>query len=154
MYLCAEPKKSHVTRLASIEGDQWVEAMITLIGDDRYFRWHDSGDVQDAAHFTKIVDVCKGTPKTKHWMPTRERAIVEKWIEKHGPLPPNLVVRMSAVRFDEAVKPIKGTTTTSGSHWKQPAIGHECPAPQQNGNCGDCRACWDKRVKHVSYHKH
>jgi hypothetical protein len=56
MYLCAEPKKSHVTRLASIEGDQWVEAMITLIGDDRYFRWHDSGDVQDAAHFTKIVD--------------------------------------------------------------------------------------------------
>jgi hypothetical protein len=29
-----------------------------------------------------------------------------------------------------------------------------CPAPSQGGKCGDCRACWDPKVKVVSYGKH
>lgn len=87
-------------------------------------------------------------------MPTRERSVVAKWIKDNGPLPDNLVVRMSAVYFDQQVKPIKGTFTTSGSHKDKPPTGHECQAPSQGGNCEDCRACWDKEIKHISYKRH
>ena len=24
------------------------------------------------------------------------------------------------------------------------AVGRECPAPKQNGECGSCRACWSR----------
>ena len=38
----------------------------------KYFRWHDSGDVQDLDHLRRIYEVCKLTPDVQHWMPTRE----------------------------------------------------------------------------------
>jgi hypothetical protein len=61
-------------RLAAIKNPLWVEAMATLINSkkSKYFRWHDSGDVQDEAHLLKIFEVCKLTPETSHWLPTRE----------------------------------------------------------------------------------
>jgi hypothetical protein len=67
-------KNAQQRRLESLTHPDWVDAMVTLVGDDRYFRWHDSGDVQDAAHFTNIVAVCRRTRGTKHWLPTRERS--------------------------------------------------------------------------------
>jgi hypothetical protein len=61
-------------RLAAIKNPLWVEAMATLINSkkSKYFRWHDSGDVQDVDHLLKIFEVCKLTPETRHWLPTRE----------------------------------------------------------------------------------
>ena len=32
--------------------------------------------------------------------------------------------------------------------------GATCPAPKQNNECRDCRACWDATIKTVSYGKH
>jgi hypothetical protein len=32
--------------------------------------------------------------------------------------------------------------------------GANCPAPSQGGECGDCRKCWDPKVKVVKYGKH
>ena len=29
-----------------------------------------------------------------------------------------------------------------------------CPAPKQDNECKDCRACWDKKVKNVAYLAH
>ena len=61
-------------RLASIQSPLWVGAMALLINSkkSKVFRWHDSGDVQDEAHLMKIFAVCKLTPETRHWLPTRE----------------------------------------------------------------------------------
>jgi hypothetical protein len=140
-------------RLASITHEEWVPAMAFLIGDARYFRWHDSGDIQSHEHFANICEVCRLTPHCKHWLPTRERAIVE-WYLQHWKLPKNLVIRMSAVMFDERPEPIAGTRTTSGSHDTEAPIGFECRKPYQNNTCGDCRKCWDKRVTHISYKRH
>jgi hypothetical protein len=60
--------------LAAIKNPLWVEAMATLINSkkSKWFRWHDSGDVQDVGHLFKIFEVCKLTPDTSHWLPTRE----------------------------------------------------------------------------------
>ena len=61
-------------RLASIASPLWTGAMSLLINSkkSKFFRWHDSGDVQDVDHLLKIFAVAKLTPETSHWMPTRE----------------------------------------------------------------------------------
>ena len=32
--------------------------------------------------------------------------------------------------------------------------GASCPAPAQGGKCRECRACWTKSIKNISYGKH
>ena len=39
------------------------------------------------------------------------------------------------------------STVTSGQ-------GATCPAPNQGGQCKDCRACWDRSTANVCYGKH
>ena len=71
----------------------WVNAMVYLLNnqgnkkDKNYFRWHDSGDIQDVEHLKKIVQVCKLTPKIMHWIPTREYAIVKQYMAECGAFP-------------------------------------------------------------------
>ena len=133
-------------RLAAIYTPQWVQAMAHLINSKKpdVFRWHDSGDVQDLDHLNKIYEVCRLTPETRHWLPTREA-----WILDHvRRAPDNLIIRFSMPMVDQAAAgswPNTSTVVTSGA---------TCPAPNQGGKCKECRACWTKSIKNVSYGKH
>jgi len=134
-------------RLASIKSIEWVDAMAELINSkkSKFFRWHDSGDVQDEAHLLKIFKVCELTPGTQHWMPTREA-----WVKKHlQHCPKNLVIRFSMPMIDQPAAGSWPNTSTVVS-----GEGRTCPAPDQNNECGNCRACWDPEVKNVAYGKH
>ena len=96
-------------RLKSIKNPGWVSAMAFLINSkkSKYFRWHDSGDVQDLDHLNKIFKVCEFTPGVKHWLPTREA-----WTQEHVERAPrNLVVRFSMPMIDQA--PAGGWPNTS-----------------------------------------
>ena len=104
------------------------------------------------AHLEKICEVARQTPRIKHWLPTRELAIVKAFQKGGGIVPKNLVIRVSATMVDGDAT--QAWPTTSGVHNEKRAKGRACPAPQQEGKCGDCRACWNPRVKHVSYHLH
>ena len=136
----------------------WVSGMVSLIGTDKYFRWHDSGDLQNVHHLSLIVHVALQTPNCKHWLPTREYGMVKHWIEVFGAhcLPDNLIIRLSAMYPDQPVKipaslqGIKGITA-SNVHTDKP-MGAACNAPSQNGECRDCRICWTDAV--VSYAMH
>ena len=135
-------------RLASIRSAVWVDAMILIINSkkSKEFRWHDSGDVQDPEHLKKIYEVCKGTPSIKHWMPTRE-AWVKQYLDQK---PDNLVIRFSMPMVDqEAASSWPNTSTVVTDNGKR-----TCPAPDQNNECGSCRACWDPNVKNVAYGQH
>lgn len=144
-------------RLNSLNDDRWTTAMVHLINKQSkdWFRWHDSGDIQSADHLYKIVQVALATPNTKHWLPTREYKIVADYIKQYGNFPDNLNVRLSAHLMN--AKPAGGLklpySTIHTKDFKYPDA-HNCPAPNQGGICGDCRACWNKEVKHVSYAKH
>jgi len=149
-------KPAQFARLDSITNPAWIDAMVSLIGSDPYFRWHDSGDLQGLYHFEKIVEVANLTPKTKHWLPTREYSIIKAFIAKGGTIPKNLIVRLSAMYPDKpAVIPaslqgIKGITT-SNVHTSKP-IGKACKAPSQAGECRDCRECWtDKPISYLMH---
>ena len=133
-------------RLESINTPLWVGAMSLLINSkkSKWFRWHDSGDIQSEEHLLKIFAVCKLTPDVKHWMPTREA-----WTKHFLPLcPANLIIRFSAPMVDQAAPASWPKTSTVVK------TGASCPAPQQNNECRDCRACWSKDVKNVAYGQH
>ncbi len=133
-------------RLEAIKDPNWVTAMATLINSKKpdVFRWHDSGDVQDVQHLEKIFEVCRLTPGKRHWMPTREA-----WIKDHmEAAPANLVVRFSSPMVDQG--PVKSWANTSTVSTKS----RSCPAPDNNNECGSCRACWDPLVKNIEYGKH
>ena len=135
-------------RLKAIKNRLWVQAMAMQINNKRSkeFRWHDSGDVQDLKHLAKIFKVCKLTPSVDHWLPTREA-----WVKKFIPAAPaNLNIRFSMPMIDqEAAAGWPNTSTVTRDSKKA-----NCPAPQQGNECKDCRACWDKSIKNISYLAH
>jgi len=145
-YVFKVVQEAQYKRLEAIQHPDWVLAMATLINSKKpdVFRWHDSGDVQDVDHLEKIFEVCKLTPSKRHWMPTREA-----WIKDHmHKAPANLVVRFSSPMIDQG--PVKSWPNTSTVSTKS----RSCPAPDNNNECGDCRACWDPLVKNIEYGKH
>jgi hypothetical protein len=86
-------------RLDSIKHPAWVKAMTALINSkkSKFFRWHDSGDVQSVKHLAKIFEVCRRSPDVQHWMPTRE-AWVKPYLSR---APKNLVIRFSMPMVDQ-----------------------------------------------------
>jgi hypothetical protein len=137
-------KAAQYVRLKSLQDSRWIEAMTAQVKRSTYFRWHDAGDVQDLDHhLNKIYEVCRQTPDTKHWMPTREA-----WIKDHlDSKPANLVIRFSPPMIGQR----NDTWPNSSMVVEKDAT---CPAPSQGGKCGSCRQCWDPAVKVVSYGKH
>jgi hypothetical protein len=90
-YVFKVVQEAQYRRLGSIKHPYWVRAMVHLLQSkkSKYFRWHDSGDVQDLKHLAKIFKVASLTPDVKHWMPTRE-AWVKPYLQY---APDNLVIR-------------------------------------------------------------
>ncbi len=143
-------------RFESIFKPEWVSAMTIAIEHSNtsgFFRWHDSGDIQNLKHLEKIVQIAKNLPKIKFWLPTREYQIVSEFVKKYGGFPDNLTVRLSAYMMES-----KGPETlakkigvTVSGVWKE---GFTCPASFQDNKCLTCRACWDKNTFEVAYKKH
>ena len=145
-YVFKVVQEAQYRRLASVKHELWTAAMALLINSkkSKEFRWHDSGDVQDEDHLMKIFSVCKLTPETRHWMPTREA-----WVKHFLPLcPDNLGIRFSMPMIDQAAAGGWANTSTVVT------AGRTCPAPEQNNECKSCRQCWDKSVKNIAYGKH
>lgn len=144
-------------RRESLSDPRWIPAMVTLIKKQSpdYFRWHDSGDIQSIDHLAQIVAVCRETPETRHWLPTRERSMLREYLARGDTFPPNLVIRESAAMVDQI--PTLAAGVLGSIVWQEtpPGAGiHQCPAPDQDNNCGACRACWSPKVRVVGYHKH
>ena len=98
-YVFPNVQEAQYKRLNAIDDPRWVQAMAAQIlrHKSKWFRWHDSGDVQDAAHLEKIFTVARLTPETRHWLPTREA-----WTKDHlQNKPDNLVLRFSMPMVDQ-----------------------------------------------------
>ena len=133
-------------RLESLTHPDWVEAMATLVKGKMHFRWHDSGDLQGPEHLKKIFEVCKLTPETSHWMPTREARFLS--LMDPDIIPTNLIIRMSSHMIDQKPVTFWPWTSTVSTTTKP------CPAQNQGNQCRSCRACWDRKVANVTYPKH
>ena len=145
-------QQAQYKRLKALAHPQWVDAMVYLINnkkrviDSGVFRWHDSGDIQSLEHFENILKVVKATPHVKHWLPTKESQLIKTY---KGSIPDNLIIRLSGSMIDGKEPNYNHTSTVTTN--KDIAT---CRAFENAGKCGDCRKCWDKSVKTVSYYKH
>ena len=167
LYLWKATREAHATRMDAIDHPDWEDAMIELIShhcrEERWFRWHDSGDVMSTTHLLRILRVVKGTPAVQHWLPTREYGFVEWALGIGAMIPSNLVIRLSAYMVDEQPGVPDGishlpTSTVHTGDYPVP-IGRRrdsvvCRAMYRDNKCGGCRACWSPKVKNVSYPRH
>ena len=165
-------KAAQYVRLKAITDPRWVDSMVTQIKRQKYFRWHDAGDIQSAEHLQKIFEVCRLTPDTKHWIPTREAQFLKDVNPEE--VPENLIIRMSSHMIDQGpVSFWPWTSTVTSLHNSE-----NCPAFRTDktgtvhtleafdtmtkekkkdldlGHCGDCRACWDRNTPNIKYGKH
>ena len=123
--------------------------------DGRFFRWHDSGDLQCIQHLDLIVEIARETPFVDHYLPTRERAIVQEYLKGAGDFPPNLTVRVSNWFIDKDFGEHIDGALQSAVHTDKPLPGYvACPATEGAGVCGICRMCWGKYYQGVSYKLH
>ena len=133
----------------------WAADMVKALSKQKHFRWFDSGDMYSLELAEKIYHVMKHTPSTKHWLPTR-MAKFPKFADVIARMQalPNVMVRFSSDAVDG--------TYTAGVHGSTivpegapvPAGVTVCQAPEQDGKCLDCRACYDKQVPVIGYVAH
>jgi hypothetical protein len=176
-YLFGAVKAVRDHNLADWRRPGWCDAMIAAIDADRltdfrrhlrrglsgstfrhYFRWFDSGDIYEAKLAHQVFEVCRRTPDTAHWIPTRARkspavAAVLAKLERLE----NVAVRHSSdgVQGEE----LDGVTLSSTI---VPQAGDfsggkgrvECGAWRRGGKCGPCRACWSRNVAITAYPAH
>ena len=138
-------KEALSRRLASLTHPQWIPAMVVLIDNTPWFRWHDSGDLQSVQHLINIFEVCKLTPQVEHWIPTREAKFLPLNFDS---IPKNLIIRLSGHKIDKPAAGFWPWTSTVVTEMKS------CPAKEQGNQCLDCRACWTRDVPNIAYGLH
>ena len=169
MYTFKVVKDAQTRRLNSLSSPYWIPSMVLLIKgkhansrggqDTSVFRWHDSGDIQSLGHLLQIISVVRATPEISHWIPTREVGVLSTFLKLGHKVPKNMVIRVSATMVGK-MPPVTNTllSDTPGIAFSGVDLSEEqasiCPAPKQEGMCGDCRTCWDRDAKVVSYIKH
>jgi len=144
--------KANLAKWNASDPKAWAQAMAFQIKrycTDGYHRWFDSGDLQGMDMLEAICEVARMTPDIKHWLPTQERGLVMRLMNK----PDNLVIRVSASKVD---KPESAGVWSNSSYVfnKTEPTGKECRARHRGNACGDCRACWDPTVPVIAYPKH
>lgn len=148
-YLFSAVQNAMWLRFFAINHPLWVDAMVFQLRHyerrsrgitTKYFRWHDSGDIQSLGHLEKITKICEATPNIHHWLPTRELKLVKAFLDRHQAFPHNLVVRMSVHHIGKA--PARRNHTLPVSTVGVDGFGTQCDAYSRDGKCGPCRACW------------
>ena len=133
----------------------WSDDMVAELKNDRYFRWFDSGDMYTLALAEKILEVMKRTPWVNHWLPTR----MHKFPKFRIVLSEMQSLKNVSVRFSsdsvtgEYTKGLHGSVIIPTPDDIKRGM-KLCGAYDNNGACGDCRACYDKKVKVIAYPAH
>ena len=146
--------------------DNFVETMVKEINNDLYFRWFDSGDIYSQEFLEKVLEVCRLTPKTNHWIPTKSRELFNQdtWLLLEAL--PNVKVRYSSPNIDGTFKVKHGSTVYTNN---KPLNTFACRAStimvnvkhkktgilelKPRGTCDNCRACWHND-KVIAYKLH
>lgn len=127
--------------------------------DGRFFRFHDSGDLQSELHFSLVCAIAEQCPGVAFWLPTREGEMIASAVRSGVQIPRNLTVRISADMVDTAgaIDCSEPTVRASRVHsvkGRAAPDSVECRAFTREGACGPCRACWRPEIAATSYPIH
>lgn len=135
--------------------------------ENRFFRWFDSGDLQDRIMLENINSIALNCPDVQFWLPTKERKIVSAFLKVNRQAE-NLTIRLSDYHKDKKdILPLDlrglpqaGVISKGVGVSEHDVIsdkgdkGEVCPAYLQGGKCGSCRKCWNKAVPYTKYYEH
>ena len=152
-YQFAPAKNARAFNREDWQRAEWIQEMVQSLGNSRYFRWFDSGDMYDVNLANKILAVMIHTPWVSHWLPTRMHKFKKyEHVLKLMQELPNVVVRYSSDSVTGET--IQGQTTSTIFSEQVPTGALECKAYQHEGKCNGCRACYDKTVPVIAYKAH
>jgi hypothetical protein len=135
--------------------EAWVNDMVQALGNDRYFRWFDSGDMYSVALARKILAVMLLTPHVQHWLPTRMHKFAKfRPVLNYMRSLPNVAVRYSSDSVTGDFTPGLHGSTIIPSKDAATAGVKVCEAYEHEGKCSGCRACWDARIPVIGYVAH
>lgn len=126
--------------------------------DNGYFRIFDSGDFSSPQEYDVWYNIIANNPQVKFWIPTRTwRSENPEWIGGLVKLRelPNLMVRPSALEFNEPPPTVDGTMVITDNAAK-PDIVYLCPKSVNGSSCDKegCRVCWESPATQVAYFVH
>lgn len=133
----------------------WEDLMVEELEEVRLFRWFDSGDIYDIRLLVKIYNIMIRTEHVKHWLPTRMYKFPEfrNILEKMKKLQ-NVCVRYSSDSvLGQYIDGLHGSTIVPDESYV-PTGAFLCKSYENKGECGKCRACWNKDVKLICYKAH
>ena len=133
----------------------WVDDMVQALGNDRFFRWFDSGDMYSLGLAENLLEVMIRTPWVSHWLPTRMHKFPKfKLVLDQMQKLKNVCVRFSSDSVQgQYTKGLHGSVIVPTT--KDVKKGMKlCEAYLNEGKCDGCRACYDKKVKVIAYPAH
>lgn len=137
---------------------QLFEQEITLAAfRSRFFRWHSSGDIPDAAYLEMMVRIARHLPKTRFLVFTKKYELIDHWLEENNAFPENLTVVLSA--WGDFLPQNPHNLPVSYIRFKHASYAIPESARQCPSYCGDCvtsgMSCWDLHPgESVVFHEH
>jgi hypothetical protein len=134
---------------------EWVDDMVKALGNDRFFRWFDSGDIYTLALGEKILEIMVRTPWVQHWLPTRMHKFPKyKGLFLKMKKLPNVSVRFSSDSVQgEFLENLHGSVIIPTVNDIKPNL-FLCQAYAHEGKCNGCRACFNKDIPVIAYPAH
>ena len=143
------------TVLAMYRPSQYWEAIRDYVRGVRFFRFHVSGDIINAAYFAEMVRTAKNAPHCEFLAFTKRFGVVNAWIDANGSLPENLHILFSG---EENLTPDNPHAMPETTIYEKGATPNEdwllC-----GGNCFECGCrgvgCWQtKKGDVLAFEKH
>lgn len=135
-------------------GEYWQQVR-DAVAVTRFFRFHVSGDIPNAAYFKELVITARQNPHTDILAFTKQYNIVNNYIDIFGDLPQNLHLIFSEWGAQKPINP--HNLPTAAVIFK-----NEIPAPGWQicgGNCTtcakNCAGCWNlKNGETIAFYEH
>lgn len=139
------------------DAEQYERDVTIAAFHSRFFRWHSSGDIPDAAYLSMMVRIAQALPNTSFLAFTKKFELINEYIRSNGSLPDNLRVVFSAWGsfmpvnpYDLPIAYVKLRRTPCDI----PPAAFQCPK-----YCGECVmsgcSCWDlKPGQSVCFNEH
>ena len=159
-YLYKNVKASREHNINIIKSGQWGLWIDNIVWEIKrtntsgYFRWHDSGDIQNLEHLKAIVEVANRLDGIRFWLPTLEKKIINEAKRDGLNIPQNLTIRLSSPMVNSKPSGAWQNTSTVTTKKDMKITGELCRSYEQGGKCLTCRACWDKEIQNITYLKH
>lgn len=156
-YLFKGTKQVRQDNYDAIKSETFVEDFVKVLEGHTKIRLHDSGDIFSVSYAEKIYEIASRTPHVMWWAPTKSFKF-KKFDEVFAKLSslPNFSLRYSADNYDEVLDTdqINSAVITEDYDLSVNKDVFVCPAPSNDGKCGNCIACWDRGIKTVAYELH